>query len=178
MAIKYLNEGVMESDPKSVEEFEQEVRCLRGIRHANIVLFWGAGVVEGSAVPFLVLEFMQNGSLQDRLMSVNEPMVWERRLRYMCDAVEALCYIHHVIKPACIHRDIKSPNMLISTQDVLKLSDFGTVRILTRHSRNSNVTAAKSKKGTALPNRVITSEAVIMTTSSGTLLWQAPGKMQ
>eukprot|EP00050_Salpingoeca_kvevrii_P003810 m.233958 g.233958 ORF g.233958 m.233958 type:complete len:104 (-) comp10884_c0_seq8:11-322(-) len=76
---------------------------MRTLRHRNVVLFYGAGNDHGS--PFLVTEFMGNGSLDDVLRSDIE-LVWDRRLQFALDAARGLCFLH-AQSPPCIHRDIK-----------------------------------------------------------------------
>ncbi len=45
------------------KEFEREILEMRSFRHANIVLFVGAGRFAPDGCPFLVLEFKQRGAL-------------------------------------------------------------------------------------------------------------------
>ena len=51
--------------PKSIEDFEIEITFMRTVRHKNIVLFIGAGKSQPRGVPFLVMEYMERGSLKD-----------------------------------------------------------------------------------------------------------------
>jgi len=53
VAVKILMQGVFETDPKSVAEFNNEVALLKSIRHQNVVLFFGAGKMD-DGIPFLV----------------------------------------------------------------------------------------------------------------------------
>ena len=49
---------------------------------------------------------------------------------------DALSYMHHDCLPPIIHRDISSKNILLDSEFVAHLSDFGTARLLKPHSSN------------------------------------------
>ena len=109
-----------------------EVLLMCKLRHPCIVTFLGA-----CWEPFicLVLEFMPAGSL-DKLLWV-EPgdidaradLTWDEPLLKMAtDCALAMSFLH-AFTPPIIHRDLKSPNLLISAdRGGVKLADFGESR--------------------------------------------------
>ncbi|XP_057962363.1 serine/threonine-protein kinase ZRK1-like [Malania oleifera] len=76
-------------------------------------------------IPILVYEFVQNGTLSDRLYgSDRQPLPWKCRLRIARDIAHAVAYLHAAFSRPIIHRDIKPSNILLDQQNVAKLSDF------------------------------------------------------
>eukprot|EP00730_Choanoeca_flexa_P014020 TRINITY_DN5972_c0_g1_i1.p1 TRINITY_DN5972_c0_g1~~TRINITY_DN5972_c0_g1_i1.p1 ORF type:complete len:514 (+),score=113.18 TRINITY_DN5972_c0_g1_i1:135-1544(+) len=127
--------------PSEMEDFKQEVRFLKRIRHPNVVRFYGAGVgrQNGDDVPFLLLERAELGSLKDIVRSNSEaggisaPTVdWTLRVQLMRDVAQGLAYIHS-LGPEVMHRDLKTANVLVFEREgggmVAKVADFGSVKL-------------------------------------------------
>ncbi|KAI7736880.1 hypothetical protein M8C21_014421 [Ambrosia artemisiifolia] len=85
--------------------------------------------VEGSL--FLVYEFIGNGNLSQHLRdsSGREPIPWATRVQIALDSARGLEYIHEHTVPVYIHRDIKSPNILIDENFRAKVADFGLTKL-------------------------------------------------
>jgi serine/threonine protein kinase len=64
---------------------------------------------------------------------------WEQRLNIAVDTARGLDYLHYA-NPPTIHRDVKSANILLTSKDVAKVSDFGTVRAEKRLEANTHIT--------------------------------------
>ena len=92
---------------------------------ARSVEFVGHGLWENGSVPFLVLEYMEKGSLLRVLQNEGQSLGWGRRLGFMRDAACGMRFLHSLGR---IHRDLKSANLLVNAQWVLKIGDFGTAR--------------------------------------------------
>lgn len=107
---------------KKVKElYETDIRHLRKLNHPNIVAF--KGVCTRSANCYcIVMEFCPFGQLYDLLKS-GPKVPPQKVVDWSIQIASGMNYLHlHKI----IHRDLKSPNVLISYNDVLKISDFGT----------------------------------------------------
>eukprot|EP00050_Salpingoeca_kvevrii_P003936 m.237725 g.237725 ORF g.237725 m.237725 type:complete len:660 (-) comp10911_c0_seq1:95-2074(-) len=106
--------------------FMREIRVLRNLRHKNIVFFFGAGDLEGT--PFLVTEFCERGSLQSVLADSTIELSLERRVGFALDAARGMQFLHS-LTPIRLHRDLKSGNLLITKDWVVKIADFGTATL-------------------------------------------------
>lgn len=75
---------------------------------------------------FLVVEYMQQGSLYDVLhnKSMQSRMTWKTRLQMALDASRGMEYLHRQ-NPPILHRDVKSLNFLVDDRWVVKVGDFG-----------------------------------------------------
>ncbi|WVZ82660.1 hypothetical protein U9M48_029901 [Paspalum notatum var. saurae] len=112
------------------EEFVQEIIILSQINHKNVVRLIGCCLeVE---VPILVYEFIPNGTLF-QLIHGNHgrtPISLEARLKIGQESAEALSYLHLSTNQPIVHGDVKSMNILLDENYMVKVTDFGASRIL------------------------------------------------
>ncbi|KAF4399555.1 hypothetical protein G4B88_022638, partial [Cannabis sativa] len=114
-------------DMQASNEFLAELRILTHVHHLNLVRLIGF-CVEGSL--FLVYEYIENGNLSQHLRgSGRDPLTWSSRVQIALDSARGLEYIHEHTVPLYIHRDIKSPNILIDKNFRGKVADFGLTKL-------------------------------------------------
>ncbi len=121
VAIKALSEDVV-NDPARLARFEREAKTLAQLNHANIAGIYGVEEQDGRR--FLILEFVEGESLEERL---------DRGPLPVDDAIEFAIQIAAGIEAAhdagVIHRDLKPGNVIITPEGVAKVLDFGLARI-------------------------------------------------
>jgi len=101
---------------------ETDIRHLRRLNHPNIISF--KGVCTQSPCYCIIMEYCPYGQLYEILRDGKEipPLL---RLDWAKQIANGMNYLHsHKI----IHRDLKSPNVLIAKNDIIRISDFGTSR--------------------------------------------------
>jgi serine/threonine protein kinase len=117
VAVKQLR---AEMDPEVMQEFGAESAIMSQLRHPNICMLMGICCYP----PMLILELCQRGSLY-RVMHVLElKLDVSLLLKLVLEAAHGMAYLHQQ-KPAIIHHDLKSLNLLITNQWQCKVSDFG-----------------------------------------------------
>ncbi|XP_012858143.1 PREDICTED: U-box domain-containing protein 35-like [Erythranthe guttata] len=117
------------------KQFEQELEILSTIRHPNLLTLLGACPTRGC----LVYEYMENGSLEERLFRRNNspPIPWYERYRIAREVASALIFLHNSKPKPIIHRDLKPANILLDHNFVSKIGDVGLSTML-----NSDTTSA------------------------------------
>ncbi|CAH1439958.1 unnamed protein product [Lactuca virosa] len=120
--------AIKKMDMQASKEFLAELKVLTHVHHLNLVRLIGY-CVEGSL--FLVYEFIENGNLSQHLRGSlgRQPIPWATRVLIALDSARGLEYIHEHTVPVYIHRDIKSPNILIDQNYRAKVADFGLAKL-------------------------------------------------
>ncbi|XP_023550620.1 serine/threonine-protein kinase STY46-like isoform X3 [Cucurbita pepo subsp. pepo] len=121
VAVKILRSEDLNDDLE--DEFNQEVAILRKVQHKNVVRFIGA--CTNSPHLCIVTEYMPGGSLYDYLHKNHCVLKLSQLLKFAIDVCEGMEYLH---LNDIIHRDLKTANLLMNTQHVVKVADFGVAR--------------------------------------------------
>src|SRR5246127_3788108 len=122
--IKLSEEGTGLSRPELLSRFQTEARAAGLLTHPNIVVVFDAGEEEG--LYYITMELVEGKSLQALLDSV-QAFPLPRVLRIMEQTCIALHFAH---ERNIVHRDIKPANIMLTGDDTVKVTDFGTAKIL------------------------------------------------
>ena len=162
---------------KSIEDFETEIVFMRTVRHKNIVLFIGAGKSQPGDVPFLVMEYMERGSLKDVLYDLSIDVDYDRKLSFAMDSARGMNFLH-TLEPPRIHRDLKSDNLLVSKHWIVKVADFGlgraVVNDLSRKERQHMERENSTSSGHATLLPFLSKRGNLSFAGVGTARWRAP----
>jgi len=132
VAIKVIKADLME-DTSLLDRFSTEARTIAALRDPHIVEIFDVGIQNGQ--PFIIMEYMDNCSLQQIKNSTNsQPLPPDFTAACLCQAAEGLIEAH---SKNIIHRDIKPENLLFNNKGYLKITDFGIVHLA---GPNSNTT--------------------------------------
>ena len=113
-------------------EFEQEVSTIKSLRAPNIVQYLGSTFNPPDIC--IITEYMSRGSLYDILHNKMIVVEWPLILRMLSDTARGMTYLHSC-NPPIIHRDLKSPNLLVDEFWRVKISDFGLSTVFDRNSQ-------------------------------------------
>jgi len=121
VALKVLRRGF--DTPELRERFTREARAAGRLRHPNIVTIFDVGEHDGD--PFIAMEFLAGETLAE-LVSHGARLSLARRLKLIEEICDGLAYAH---RAGIVHRDIKPANLMVDSEGVLKILDFGIVRL-------------------------------------------------
>jgi serine/threonine protein kinase len=103
--------------------FEREAHAVAALAHPNICQLYDYGEEDGR--PFMVLEYLGGGTLEDRL-AAGEPYRDEETERIARELAAGLAHAH---ARGLIHRDLKPANVLFDDEGRAKIADFGIARL-------------------------------------------------
>src|SRR5918912_1292699 len=103
--------------------FDREARAAASLAHPNICQLYDYGETEGR--PFMVLEYLPGGTLEDRLAAA-EPLADDEAARIAREIASGLAYAH---EQGVVHRDLKPSNILFDAEGRAKIADFGVARL-------------------------------------------------
>lgn len=124
VAVKILRRRWTE-DARRVDLFEREGRLGLTLQHPNIVGILAVGKEESTGSHFLVMEFVEGGNLRD-ILTIRKKVDLADGLRIMEECAAGLAF---AFQRGLTHRDIKPSNILLGTDGVAKLVDFGLAGI-------------------------------------------------
>ncbi|KAL1549641.1 Serine/threonine-protein kinase edr1 [Salvia divinorum] len=124
----------------ALDEFKREVRIMRRLRHPNVVLFMGA--VTRPPNLSIITEFLPRGSLYRIIHRPHCQIDEKRRIKMALDVAKGMNCLHTSI-PTIVHRDLKSPNLLVDNNWNVKVGDFGLSRL-----KHNTFLSSKSTAGT------------------------------
>jgi serine/threonine protein kinase len=120
--------------------FEREARAVASLAHPNVMQLYDYGESEGR--PYMVLEYVPGGTLEDRLRN-GEPLADDETYEIAVGIASGLAHAH---ARGVVHRDLKPANVLFDGEGRPKIADFGIARLA---AGEGTLTEAGTLLGTA-----------------------------
>lgn len=111
------------TDRNFLDRFVREARVVASLEHPNILPVYDVG--EEEELPFLVMPFLDGGTLRDRMQQGPVPLA--AAAAFIGQLAGALDAAHEA---GVLHRDVKPANVLLGKADRLFLADFGIARLV------------------------------------------------
>lgn len=124
VAVKVLRRRWTE-DPKRVESFEREGRIGMTLEHPNIVRLLAVNKDAATGQHFIVMEFVEGDNLKN-ILNIRKKLEVDESLHIMEECADGLAYAWG---RGLTHRDVKASNILMGTDKIAKLVDFGLAEI-------------------------------------------------
>ncbi len=125
VALKVLRYGVV-ADEEALRRFRVEAETVARLHHTNIVPIFAVGTEHD--VSYYAMQFIEGRSLadvQEESTRSGRPIPCDKIAQWGLQAAEALAHAH---LRRVIHRDIKPSNLLMDTEGVVWLTDFGLAK--------------------------------------------------
>ena len=143
-----------------VKMFLDEVRLVRSIRHVNVVDVYDVGEDEG--VMWMAMEWVEGESLHTVIAEAGKRRAIppELAVRIIADAAAGVHAAHELRDldgslRGVVHRDISPHNILIGTNGIVKLVDFGVAKAVGRISEATRAGQLKGKFGYMSPEQAL-----------------------
>jgi len=124
VAVKILKDEFV-NDEEFLERFEREAYAAGSLNHPNIVSIYDVGREDN--IHYIVMEYVDGITLKDYIRQ-NGALPWDEAADI---AISILSALHKAHRHNIIHRDIKPQNILLTSDNVPKVSDFGIARAST-----------------------------------------------
>ena len=121
VAIKFLPHYIAINSEKR-ERFKIEAKAAAALNHPNIATIYA--IEESKDQIFIVMEFIDGVELKDKIKSNLLPI--DKAINLSIQIAEGLEAAH---KKGIVHRDIKSSNIMITSDGKVKIMDFGLAKI-------------------------------------------------
>jgi serine/threonine protein kinase len=137
VAIKSINPRAGDHDLRHMRHrFEREAFIQSQLDHPGIVKIYDYIVAEQTY--YIVMEYVEGRSLAQLLKQDGGPLSCERALALFDQILTAVTYAHSftyqdqdgAAHRGIIHRDLKPPNILVTPDDKIKITDFGIVKVV------------------------------------------------
>ena len=141
VALKIINPALAQ-DESFLRRFRAEARALAQIHHPNIVIVYAFRQFDMGF--YISMEYVDGVTLADYL-DEKGPLSWKETVHLSKQMLSAFHYAHSC---GVIHRDIKPRNILLTPQNVVKITDFGLAKVLQEGKRTTDTTVTMTTGGT------------------------------
>lgn len=124
VAIKILNPEVADRNDAS-DLYLHEARTAATINHLAVIPIYTCGEFNGQ--PYIVMQFMSGGSLDDKLDSSDGKVPIDEAVKWLKDVAEGL---DNARRHGIIHHDVKPGNIMLDADGNAKIGDFGIAQAL------------------------------------------------
>lgn len=140
------NLAIKRTQPEIISKMEMQLFENATYHHPNIIRLRGICLTDGT-YSFLVFEYAKNGSLKDWLhggLAMKNQFIascfcfltWSQRLKICLDVAMALQYMHQIMNPSYVHRNIKSRNIFLDEEFNAKVGNFGMAKCVEDDTEN------------------------------------------
>ncbi len=145
VAIKMIRGG-SQARAEHFTRFRIEAEAVARLRHPHVIQIYDIGEAEG--LPYVSLELLEGGSLDDRLGGTPRP--GREAAELIITLAEAIQVAHDA---GIVHRDLKPSNVLFTRDGVPKVTDFGLAKRMESDSKQTESGAIMGSPSYMAPSR-------------------------
>lgn len=123
VAVKILRPSLTQ-DPSFLEKFRKEAQSVANLTHPNIVTVYDVG--NDGPTHYIVMELIDGQDLK-KIIKAHGAMPVERVIKLAIQICNGIGYAH---RSGIVHADVKPQNMLVTSSDLVKVTDFGIAQAL------------------------------------------------
>lgn len=127
VAIKVLKDE-FKNDEEFLKRFNIESQAAAGLSHSNIVSVYDIG--SENDIHYIVMEFVEGVTLKEYLVE-HGALSYDKVIEFSIQIASALQHAH---RKGIVHRDIKPQNIIVTKDDILKVTDFGIARAVSTYT--------------------------------------------
>jgi eukaryotic-like serine/threonine-protein kinase len=124
VAVKALRPSLT-SDPSFLDRFRNEARSIANLTHPNIVTVYDVGSYGDTH--YIVMEYVDGQDLK-KIIRTEGALPVDRALHLAIQICDGMGFAH---RAGLVHADVKPQNILVTKEDVVKVTDFGIAQVLT-----------------------------------------------
>ncbi|WP_372370275.1 protein kinase [Candidatus Uabimicrobium sp. HlEnr_7] len=133
VALKILS--TPNKDSKAIEWFQREAQSIAQLEHKNIIQIYALDYSEELETFYIAMQYVDGASLDKLVKSLDSGRLpIEKALEYGIQVAEGLYSAH---QKDIIHRDVKPANIMVTMDEVIKITDFGLAKSLSIHTTSS-----------------------------------------
>ncbi len=130
VAVKILRDECMKNE-ELVRRFKNESKAISVLDHKNLVKVYDVSVSQN--LQYIAMEYIDGITLKDYMKRKKQPLSYKEIMHFIIQTLNALQHAH---SKGIVHRDIKPQNIMLLSNGVIKVMDFG----IARFSRSENHT--------------------------------------
>ena len=109
--------------PELRDRFSREAAAAGGLSHPNIVTIFDVG--EDDGLPFIAMEYVRGETFTD-VLGLRPPLSVLRKMQLVEEVCAGLAHAHEA---GIVHRDIKPANLIVGSEGIVKILDFGIAKL-------------------------------------------------
>jgi serine/threonine protein kinase len=113
--------------PELRDRFSREAAAAGSLSHPNIVTIYDVGEGEEDGLPFIAMEYVRGETFTD-ILGLRPPLSVLRKVQLVEEVCAGLAHAHEA---GIVHRDIKPANLIVGSEGIVKILDFGIAKLST-----------------------------------------------
>jgi serine/threonine protein kinase len=154
VALKILPDELA-ADPDRMKRFVQEAKAASGLNHPNIITIYE--IDQTDSTPFIAAEFIEGSTLRERMRV--QPLGLGEVLNVAVQVASALAAAH---ASGIVHRDIKPENIILRSDGIAKVLDFGIAKVTGHGSQELVNSEAPTRDHLKTDSGVVMGTAIYM----------------